>query len=306
MPDFWSWSLRLFEVRGITVRAHWSLLIIVIYDLVTYARGPGPVWLAPVLVGILFLSILLHEFGHAFAARGLGGYADRIVLWMMGGLAECSEPMRPWPKFAVAAAGPAVSGALAAIGWAAGTVIDDGIPGLLCGYLALVNLRLLLFNLLPCFPLDGGRMFIAMLWPVIGLRRAVTACLITSYPICAGLILWALLDPSAGGAIALGLGFWLFSSLLREHAMMRNDGSHAFGLDLGYGGSRRDGSWFSRWRERRRVEAEIRRDRDDAAEEAMLDELLAKVSEHGLPSLTAQERGVLERISRKQRERQET
>lgn len=307
--DFASWSLRLFRVGGITVRAHWSLLIVIAYDLIIYiGRYQQPWWMAILMVGILLGSILLHEFGHALAARLAGGDCRVIVMWMMGGLAECDVPMRPWRQFAVAAAGPAVTGVIALAAWAALTGVQAGpamgaldIAAFLVWYTMTVNLRLFLFNLLPCYPLDGGRMLLSAGWALIGMRRAITLTLVTSYPCVVAFAGWAIWT---NNALFFGLSLWLLMTLVQQHQQLRQ-GSSAFGYDLGYGEGRSAGGWLGRWRERRRRHAAARREREEEAEQDVLDRLLAKVSEHGLPSLTAGERATLERISRRQRARAE-
>jgi len=307
--DFASWSLRLFRVAGITVRAHWSLLIVIAYDLFLYiGRYEQPWWMAGLMVAILLASILLHEFGHAFAARFAGGDCRVIVMWMMGGLAECDVPMRPWRQFAVAAAGPAVSAVIALGAWAAvrameagDSLVGLGTGGFLVIYTMLVNTRLFLFNLLPCYPLDGGRMLLSAGWALIGMRRAITLTLVFSYPCVIGLAGWAIWTNQA---LFFGLSLWLLMTLVQQHQQLRQGGG-AFGVDIGYGQGRSAGGWLGRWQERRRRRAAIEREREEEAEQDVLDRLLAKVSEQGLPSLTAQERAILERISRRQRARAE-
>ena len=305
--DFASWSLRLFRVAGITVRAHWSLLIIVAYDLVIFiGRHQQPWWMAGLMVAILLASILLHEFGHAFAARFAGGDCRVIVMWMMGGLAECDVPMRPWRQFAIAAAGPAVSAGIALGAWGVFSAVEPADPliglgsgGFLIWYTMIVNQRLFFFNLLPCYPLDGGRMLMSAGWALIGMRRAITLTLVVSYPCVIALAGWAIWTDRA---LFFGLSLWLLMTLVQQHQQLRQGGS-AFGVDIGYGQGRSAGGWFGRWQERRRQRAAIEREREEEAEQDVLDRLLAKVSEQGLPSLTASERAVLERISRRQRAR---
>ncbi len=304
MPDFWSWSLRLFRLRGITVFAHWSLLLIALLVLVHFSRSGLPAYLVPVTIPILLGSILLHELAHAFAAKLVGGNADRIVLSMLGGLTDTDEPMRPWPKFSVAAAGPLATAMLVGITWAVGEyVAPRSNAGVLLGFAFTINLWLLIFNLLPCHPLDGGRMLSAALWPLIGLRRAVTTLMVISYPVAVGVTAWGIWQESLFLSF---IGIWLLASVFREHQTLRQDGAHAFGYFVPAAGTARRGGWFGRWRERQAARAQERRERDEEAEGTLLDGLLTKVSSQGLPSLTQQERLALERISRRQRERQES
>ena len=179
------WSLRCGSVFGVEVRLHWSLLLLTaVQALQAISAGLPWHWL-PVLLLIPFFSVLLHEFGHVTAARLTGGSADRIVMWMFGGLAFCAVPPSPGRQFFVAAAGPAVTFALAAIGIivvAQGLMPEVGAVWSRQGelmavvaYATSLNAGLLLFNLIPCYPLDGGKMLRCTLWPVIGLRRAALA-----------------------------------------------------------------------------------------------------------------------------------
>jgi Zn-dependent protease len=309
--NFWSWSLYLFRFRGIEVRAHWTLLLIAIYDLRRYSGIGMPWWLAPAFVALLLLSILLHEFGHAFAARAVGGRSNRIVLWMLGGLAECEQPMRPWPHFAVAAGGPLVTGVLCALGWLCYQHVP--MPGspqaaaaltMLAHYLFWLNGRLLLLNLLPCYPLDGSRMLTAALWPWVGARNASLSALWMSYPCAFGLFAWSVWQDSM---IGVGLSIWIFSELIQQHALTRMGGVNVFGIDHETSWTNRQnrsGNWFSRWRMRRRQRIAEHREREENAEQQLVDDLLAKVGATGLTSLSKQERAILESYSRKQRERQ--
>jgi len=305
--DLLSWSLRLFRVSGITVRAHWSLLVIILYDLFLYVGRAGlPWWLGFAFVGLLFISILLHEFGHALTARAVGGDCRTIVMWMMGGLAECQVPMRPWRQFVVSAAGPAVTGLIALAAWGLSVGLRDWAGGevvrILLGYTVLVNVRLLLFNLIPCYPLDGGRMLLSVAWAGFGMRWATTITLCLSYPSVIAMIVWAIWSDNS---LFFGLSLWLLMSLAQEHQSLRRGGS-AFGLDLGYDNGRTDTrSWLGRWREGRRQHARERREKEEDAEQETLDRLLDKVTNQGLPALTADERAALERISRRQRARAE-
>src|SRR5437879_5387777 len=117
---------------------------------------------------------MLHEFGHALACRQVGGRADQIVLWPLGGVAYVDPPQRPGPMLWSIAAGPLVNVVLfpillgacflaGAAGWAKS--FRDGYVFLLM--VAVINKWLLLFNLLPIYPLDGGQIFRSLLWFVI-------------------------------------------------------------------------------------------------------------------------------------------
>ena len=148
----------------------------------------------------LFLIVLLHEFGHSLACRSVGGKADRIVLWPLGGVAFVDPPPRPGPTLWSIVAGPAVNIMLAPIfiglflvasssGWDgarhdAYTFIKD-----VCE----INIVLLLFNLLPIYPLDGGQILQSLLWFVLGRARSLMVTTVIGFIGAAGLVLLALL-----------------------------------------------------------------------------------------------------------------
>ncbi|WP_243029100.1 site-2 protease family protein [Thermus albus] len=174
-------GLTLFRVLGIPIQLDLSLLLIlpllafligsnlpVYLELFGLSQDPTllqPPW--PFLLGLLaalglFLSVLLHELGHALTARRFGIGTKRITLWLLGGVAQMEKiPREPQKELWIALAGPGVSFALALFFRMAR--VETGALGFLTHYLALVNLMLGLFNLLPALPLDGGRVYRALL-----------------------------------------------------------------------------------------------------------------------------------------------
>ncbi len=307
MNGIWNWSLRLGRVFGIEVHVHWSLLALsLFYAFQAAARSS---WiLLPILIAIPFISILLHEFGHVTAARLVGGSANRVVLWMFGGLAVCQVPASPGRQFFVAAAGPLVNFLIACIcllvlnqGFSLDSTaaLSHGWVEFLLSYTASWNLYNLLFNLLPVYPLDGGRMLRAALWPVIGRQRAVMATLYIAYVGVGGLLLWG---GMSGNMMLFAIGAMTLISLIQEHTAVRH------GMDPYADGDANEfaapeKSVLQRWREAREQRRSLNREKDEAAEQEVLDRLLAKVSEHGLPALTAGERKHLQQISKRQKER---
>ncbi len=137
-----------------------------------------------------FLSLVLHELGHALVARRLGIGIAGIDLWFFGGLSQMRrEPATPGEEFKVAAAGPAVTFLLLVICAGAGVALSSGhpftdsitkegfitTPGIaLLGWLAFVNAALFIFNIVPAFPLDGGRIARAVIWRTTGDRNRAT------------------------------------------------------------------------------------------------------------------------------------
>lgn len=173
-------AFPLFRFGGIQVYLHFSWLIVAWFEIsLGKNRYGAPGWAAAEYVG-LFAIVLLHEFGHAFACRSVGGRADRIVLWPLGGLAFVDPPMRPGAVLWSIAAGPLVNvGLYPILRAAAATTGRYGLlavnPNLhqLIVSLWFINLVLLVFNLLPFYPLDGGQIVRALLWFKLGPIRSL-------------------------------------------------------------------------------------------------------------------------------------
>lgn len=157
-------SYNLCRVMGIPIRMHLTLVIVLLF--VAFTSGLPGILLA---AGV-FTSVALHELGHSWVAIRKGCRVREIMLLPIGGVAKMeSIPTRPMDEFLMAAAGPAVSLLLA------GFFLILTVLGLfpeLCGNLFAINLILCLFNLLPSFPMDGGRIFRAFMTPRIGRLRA--------------------------------------------------------------------------------------------------------------------------------------
>jgi Zn-dependent protease len=211
-------SIRFGRIAGIPVGASWSALLIALLfawslggDLLP-AQVPGLVpvayWLAGAAGAGLFLaSLLAHEIGHALVARRAGLRVRGITLWLLGGVAQLEdEPASPRDELRVAIVGPAVSLALAgAFGVAAAVLSVVGAPALLvvmAAWLALGNVALGVFNLLPAAPLDGGRVLRGLLWRRHGnrVRAAVTATRAGVW-VGTGLVAYGLLGAFTGWGI---------------------------------------------------------------------------------------------------------
>ncbi|MFN2623200.1 MAG: M50 family metallopeptidase [Chthoniobacterales bacterium] len=171
-------TIRLFKFSGITVYLHFSWFLIAAYE---FSRRTGVytsmVWAAFEYLA-LFAIVLLHEFGHALACRQTGGVADRIVLWPLGGIAFVNPPRRPGAMLWSIAAGPLVNVILLPILSIALTLSRIGIDepndfGLFLYHVWWINLGLLIFNILPVYPLDGGQILRALLWFPLGEIRSL-------------------------------------------------------------------------------------------------------------------------------------
>src|SRR5262249_39839589 len=160
------------------VYVHWSWFVVAVLMIgrkQTMEQGdlpqyPNLAWYILEYVA-LFGIVLLHEFGHALACRSVGGVADKIMLWPLGGVAFVNPPPRPGPVLWSIAAGPLVNVLLLPVTWglwalmAAGSSADE--PSAFTTFLkalAVINTALLVFNLLPVYPLDGGQILQALLW----------------------------------------------------------------------------------------------------------------------------------------------
>lgn len=170
---------------------------------------PEAYWLMGAVTAILlFLSVLLHELGHSVVAKHFGIPVPRITLFIFGGVSQiATEPADAKKEFWMAAAGPAVSFVLAGVCWELRLVLASAPPLFaLAKYMALVNLILGVFNLIPGFPLDGGRVFRAIIWGIShNFRRATSVATITGRFVGFLLILVGVWQVLAG---ALLNGLW--------------------------------------------------------------------------------------------------
>jgi Zn-dependent protease len=183
-------SVRLGRVAGIPVGANWSLVLI--FGLIVLSLGgaqlpssaPGHgtaayYVLAVVVAAVFYACLLAHELAHALVARRHGMAVDGIVLWLLGGVSKLQgEPADARTELEVAAAGPATSMGLALVFFALSRLAGIGHPSSLLaaglGWLGWVNGALAVFNLVPAFPLDGGRVLRALVWGRRGDKRAAT------------------------------------------------------------------------------------------------------------------------------------
>ena len=168
------WSFRVARVAGIDVYIHVTFLAIVaIYGWMYYQHGGWDAAIfGVVLTLLLFFCVLLHEFGHAFAARAFGIRTPDITLLPIGGVAQLERiPRTPWQELIIAVAGPAVNVVIAAViyvclkgNFSFIEVIEMNRPARdLLVQLMKMNVWLVLFNMIPAFPMDGGRVLRALL-----------------------------------------------------------------------------------------------------------------------------------------------
>lgn len=202
-----------FRVSAIEIRVTWSVLIVVTLIAATVAdsvlpewaegRSTAAYWTLGAGTAVAFIAgLAAHELGHAVVARRYGLGVGDITLWLFGGVATMKErPASPQVAARVAIAGPIVSAVLAMAAAVAGVVVG-GLIGAALSWFALMNLALVGFNLLPAFPLDGGRLYQAWRW-----RRTGNELRATEDAVGAGLAIGAVL-------VTFGVIEALFASLL--------------------------------------------------------------------------------------------
>ncbi|HEV2803406.1 MAG TPA: site-2 protease family protein [Chthoniobacterales bacterium] len=172
-------TIRLFKFSGIQVYLHFSWFLVAAYEFSRRANlYESKVWAALEYLA-LFGIVLLHEFGHALACRQTGGVADRIVLWPLGGIAFVNPPRRAGAMLWSIAAGPLVNVVLlpilTVILLVIGAPTDSDATDIsrFVYHVWWINTGLLIFNLLPVYPLDGGQILRSLLWFPLGEIRSL-------------------------------------------------------------------------------------------------------------------------------------
>jgi Zn-dependent protease len=229
MPTSRQGSIRLFRFSEIDVFLHWSWFLLAFYEInARKGRYSSIGWNVAEYLA-LFLIVTLHEFGHSLACRQVGGQANQIVLWPLGGVAYVNPPQRPGATLWSIAAGPLVNVVLAPI------IMGIGRVSLLWGwYAAVPDLRtlihaifyidvgLLIFNILPIYPLDGGQILRALLWFVLGRARSLMVATILGFVGIAaffGFALWS--RDSWLGVIAVFMLMNCWSGMQHARALLQ-------------------------------------------------------------------------------------
>jgi len=335
-----SWSIPVMRVAGIGVRVHILFILLVAVELLRAVFPAADadharlsIALTCIWIAALFSIILLHEFGHCITCRRWGGAADEILMWPLGGLAYCAPPDNAKAHFWTAAGGPLVNVLILCVtaptlGILTGRWLGVALPspvGLtisasvthswflialyLTNWLALV---LLLFNLLPMFPMDGGRLLQSLLWPRLGYNRSMRVAVRIGY---VGAIVLGLYGVLSANWLLVGLA--IFGGLTCRQTVRELDFTEeTMGEGAGLGGAEgrvyvesleasrkelaaeRDGEAKRRAAEAALRKAEEVRRANDVAE---FDRILDKIRTSGIGSLTPAERRVLERETERKR-----
>jgi stage IV sporulation protein FB len=273
MRDPFSWSFPIGRLFGITIRIHILFPVVAIGLILRVATMkdviPGT-WIdAAMVVGLLFFSVLLHEFGHCFGARLVDGDASEILLWPLGGLAAVDVPHTARANFIMVLMGPLVNlflcllsavllavavepalqpvwnpfasiyrdlpdGSMLLSTWEGKAELIRGGGALLLIRLFWVNWVLLLINVvLIGFPLDGGRMFQCLLWPRLGYHQA------TRIAIFAGFITMFVVGTASlvmNDVFAFALALFIFSACRHQWILLETGGEDSlFGYDFSQG-----------------------------------------------------------------------
>lgn len=222
-------SLHLFSFKGIDVFLHWSWFLIALLEIESRSRAYSSITWNILEYLALFVIVLLHEFGHALACRQVGGRANKILLWPLGGIAYVQPPQRPGATLWSIAAGPLVNVVLVPVLWALGMLSSllgwsRSAPDVhtFLSTLALINGVLLVFNLLPIYPLDGGQILRSVLWFWLGRARSLLVASAIGMVGVAGLFLFSYWTHSLwNAAIAAFVLIYCWGGLRQARALSR-------------------------------------------------------------------------------------
>lgn len=341
-----SWSVSLGQWGPVRVRLHISFLLFAAVTLYLSCQPAGDLdtyrfdWMAPLSLGLLLLSVLLHELAHCYAADRLGGAMVSSVLVPWGGMSGYHLPRDARTELLVHLAGPAANGllclmcvplliaaedasVLALLHPLRPDQIDQGSASLVAVKLTFwINWLLLLVNLVPAFPFDGGKVFRAALAPLVGRRFAavVVGRLAQVAAVLLLLAAWMTRDMPNGGMVPvwfalLLLAIVLFFSATQEPERREREAGEdeLFGYDFSQGYTSLEQSDdvvedepanpLAQWLRRRSEERQRRQREREAEEERRVDEILARLHQFGMQSLSAADRALLKRVSQRYRNR---
>lgn len=297
------WSLPLYRAWGIAVRVHIIFILVIAARLIsTLVEDQFGILFMAVWMAGLFGLVLLHEYGHCIACRKVGGEADEILMWPLGGLASCLPPSNWKAHLVTVLGGPAVNVALLPVfaagllavtgswglvffnpldlGGAGGEALTHGFLGWTLWSLHLSNVMLLAFNMLvPMYPLDGARVVHALIWRKKG--RAVADRVTWTVGFVAAIVLGTLalaLGELLLFAIAIFGGLVCFQEQRRQRFMEMPDEDWSASL-------------------RSEPEPDREKPERESVDPEEIDRILEKISKSGMQSLTRREKKKLERAS---------
>jgi len=316
------------------VGIHWTFpLFILLYSLNAWSKADRG-WALVICSALLLLYgiILAHEFGHVFAARREGVEAEQVMIWPLGGLAQLGEDRMGMAEVRIAAAGPLVNLGFAVVllpvlllagvelnlsllspfDWSGRSA--SFLPDVLY-VLYKTNLAVMLFNLIPAFPIDGGRILRGFLYPRHGMVKSIYLTTSISFVLVGVLIIWGFFSHNFTLVLIaafVALNAWQVRRQVQGFTAGAGQEQGFAGYDfsaghtsLGQADSLGQAEEKTSRAERKRALKERKRERRQAREEQevemRIDSLLGKISKEGLDSLTRQERTFLEKASRRKR-----
>lgn len=338
MRDLLSWNLSLGRWSGVRVRLHvfFLLFVVVALDLAARYGKNGAVWETAAALAILFVSVLAHEIGHCLAARRAGGVNEQFVLWPLGGLVPVNVSHDPQSELLTAIAGPLMNLAACMIAIPALYIWHRNVPALLnpllppvsasglswpvaLDWLFWINWTLAIVNCLPANPLDMGRVLRAALaFQHEPRQSAVLTARVAQLTAC-GLWVAAWLVRHSDFSFAMLpfvlLGMVLFFSAKQDVDRMQDHESEeaVFGYDFSQGYTsleqaakprRAPRSLWRKWLDERRADRLHRQQQLEREEERRLDEVLARINQTGINTLSEEDRALLDRVSERLRNRQ--
>ena len=234
-------SLKLFTVRGIDIRLHMTFPLILLWAAFQFGLASGAgltgAMFGVTAVSLLFVLITLHELGHSFAAQHYGVPVKQIILSPIGGVAQLMRmPEKPVEEFVIAIAGPAVNFVLAGLMWGTAVLFNidlsnplrvlmgyGGITGAaLFTYIFVYNIFLAVFNLIPAFPMDGGRVFRSLLAMRLDYVRATRIAAAVGRGVAILMGLYGLFN---GGIFMVLIAVFIYSGATQEERLVRLRGS---------------------------------------------------------------------------------
>lgn len=338
-----NWSFRVGRLFAIDIRVHVAFLICAVVLVwmqmpdkdAVFRPSMGSILIDALgIYAILFVVVLLHEFGHCFGARRTGGDADEILIWPLGGLAYTNPPHNATAHMITTIAGPAVNiiicmlctvvlvlwtGSLGGVPWnplnpmwPVDSAIHPTTAQLWLMRVFGISYLLLLFNLLPIFPFDGGRMVQSWLWPKKGYRRSMEIA--TSTGMIGAIVVGLFgLFTGEGGWLMIMIAVFGYLTCYRTKTMLRETGDFGegeFGYDFSQGytslarggsGEERRPGYFARRRAKKAAQKAERERQAQVEHEKAVERILAKISRSGLESLTPRERNILQSETDRQR-----
>ncbi len=307
-----TWSVTVGRILAITVRVHVVFLIFIVIELLRGSFGTTGLGFVPttIFLACLFGTVFLHEIGHIQACRSRGGTADEILMWPLGGLAYCRPPNHATAHLVTAVGGPTVNVVILVvltptIGLLTGRWWGVAIPNpfdlqvplqvveswlLMTLFFAnTVSVVLLLLNLLPIFPLDGGRILQAVLWPKLGYARSMRIAVRAGYVGAIALAITGVVTTSfmlVFIALFGGITCWITHKQLEftQEMMGFETADYSASLDEPPAPPRPS-------------RREMRRRQREQQEADELDAILRKIADSGMESLTGGEKRVLRRAT---------